>query len=131
AFERQQTTRLLGKPVSLAEAKSAASSDIFRREERLKSPRFCFFVHAGAVVLDRNQDTIARTAFVVGGNILRSDTQDSPLRHGIARVEADIEQRQLELARIDIDGPKVGRNFGDDLDIAAQRTRQQIPNNRK
>jgi hypothetical protein len=48
------------------------------------------------------------------------------MRHGIARIHSDIENRQLELTGVDLDRRDVRRHVGDDLDVAPQRAAQQI-----
>ena len=53
---------------------------------------------------------------------LGRDRQRAAGRHGVARIDREIDQRELELARVDLDGAALVGNRRLDLDVAAQRT---------
>jgi hypothetical protein len=42
-------------------------------------------------------------------------------RHGVPRIHGNVQECQLELARIDLDRPGINRHAGVDFDIAVQR----------
>src|SRR6185312_17437703 len=46
--------------------------------------------------------------------------------HGVARVEADIEDSQVQLRAIDLHRPKIAREIELDRDVLAQRMRHHI-----
>ena len=89
--------------------------------------------HAGAGVGDREQHVvagrgigIARDIVLVERGVARLDQQPAAVRHGVARVDAEIDQRRLELGAVDVDTPQAVGEDGCDLDLLAQRAPQQL-----
>ena len=57
---------------------------------------------------------------------LGADGQRAARRHGVARIEGEIEQRQLELAGVDLDRAGPPRHAEPDVDVAAQRAAEHV-----
>ena len=62
-----------------------------------------------------------RPSGAVKNVVVRADPQSSAVLHRVARVEGEVEHRELERAGIGVDRPQLVGNFGDQLDVAAQR----------
>ena len=119
---------MLGKAVNLGEAQPRAEANLLCREKGLESARQHFLCHAGAGVRqsygnELTRESIARVIAGSQGGVPRIDTELAPPRHGIARVHADIEQRQFEFGAIDHHRPDILRHFDNHFDILGQRAR--------
>ena len=64
-------------------------------------------------------------AVLVEEELVRGDRQAAPLRHGIARIHREVEQRILELAAVDHGDQPAVRQSGVDRHILAQDPAQQ------
>ena len=58
--------------------------------------------------------------------ILCADGDDSPIRHRIAGIHAQVQDHEFELGPVDLDRPQVIGEFGLHLHIAAERAVQQF-----
>src|SRR5581483_7013989 len=128
AFEIDRTVRLTGEAISLTKAQTTAAPDLLGGEERLESALLHVVRHADAGVAHLDLDEVADEvpALFIECDITGTDAQRAAFRHRVARIEPDIEQRQLELAGVDLDRPESWRNVDDDADVAAQRSAEQI-----
>ena len=120
-----RAARLRGQAVHHREAEPGALAGALGGEERLGRALQRRLVHAGAGVADGDADIIARLparAHLPGRDALamRGDRQLPAMRHRIARIEREVEQRQFELVRIDPDRRQIGREVGGDLDRRAR-----------
>ena len=118
---------LFDEAVDHAEAKAGAFADFLGREERLEHPAERLLVHARARVAHRDHHVLAGDHFGVGGgialvevNVRRLDGQEAAVRHGVAGVDAEIQDCALELVRIDIHRPEARREDTLQLDGLAQ-----------
>jgi hypothetical protein len=110
-FDPHLTSRLLGKTINHAEPKAGPFTRFFGGEERLD--RACQHLrrHADARIFHsdhhvRPRDRIAlRSRRKIDLDIGGFDGQQAAIRHGIARVDGQIEDRDLGLGRIDQRGP--------------------------
>ena len=57
---------------------------------------------------------------------MRDDADRAAVRHGVSRIDAEVEQNQLEFRRIDQNGPKVVREVSAHMDVAPQGAIEQI-----
>ena len=89
--------------------------------------------HAGTGVADRQhgvlawRDLVLQPHHIVPGqrDVAGLDGEAAAGRHGIARVDAEVDQRGLDLRAVDIDRPEVGRGGGLHDDVLAERAPQQ------
>ena len=124
--------RLLGEAIDHRQAEAGALADRFRCEERLEHPRDHLRRHAGAGVGHGNRQVLPRRHVVrarrpliqplVGG----LDGDATAVRHRVAGVDAQVEQRVLELRGIDQRGPEAGRSDNLDRDAGADRALDQL-----
>src|SRR6185437_639081 len=133
AVDLDVAVRLLDEAVDHAEAEPGALADLFGGEERLEHALQDLRRHADAGVADRQHHVFARH----GSDIHRGigfvelhvpglDQQPAALRHGVARVDAKIDQRRLELRAVDVGDPEVVGEDRIDLDLLAERAAQQL-----
>jgi hypothetical protein len=52
--------------------------------------------------------------------VSRGDGHLAALGHGVARIQHDVDQRQLQVAGIGLDRPDIGRDIADQLDPVRQ-----------
>ena len=130
-FDPHSSTRLLCKAEDLAQSQAGALADLFGCEKWLEG--FCqnFFCHSRAGVGDRNHDVVtSRRFFRLFGRsdfCVRCFNGDiAAIFHGIACVDHEIENHQLDLSRISESVPNSRSEFGVDANTAAQRALQQI-----
>ena len=113
------TAGLLSEAVDLRQAKPGTLAHVLGREERLERARLYFRRHADAVVGDGNPDELAcYTAIDVFGR----DRDDPAVRHRVAGVHAEVDDSELELARVDLHRPHLLPELHPDLDVAAERS---------
>ena len=78
-----------------------------------------------AGVGDRDTHEIGRRVVLAFAlHVFDADPDDSPVGHGVARIEAQIENRKLHFAGVDDDRPDVIRDMHLYLDVSAQRAVQ-------
>src|SRR5262245_61917015 len=82
-------------PVYHRKAQSAAAALFFGGEERLEDPRFDGIVDADAGIADFEGDKVPRGGilrFTTGGRMPQADRKRSAIRHGVTRVDHQVEQ---------------------------------------
>ena len=130
AGDGRRAAGLMGEAVDLAQAQAGALADVLGGEERLEHPRQHVGRNARTGVGDADGDEVARKAFfarfAAQHDRLRGDGERAARRHGVAGIDGEIEQRELELARIDLHGARPPRHADLDLDIAAQRAAEHV-----
>jgi hypothetical protein len=91
------------------------------RQKRLENLRQDFAQDSQSSVGDLDRDITAREAEadVISRPIRRRDVQHAAIGHRVACVKAEVDQREFEFGRIDLDPPEIGRNIG--LDCYALR----------
>ena len=126
-----RASRLPGEAIDHAEAEPAAFADLLGGEERFERAARNFGRHAGAHVRHRDRHVItgdeafvAVIEWLVEHGIRGRDRQAPATCHRIPRVDGQVEQRVLQLRRIDQAAPqhRVLRDF--DLDGFAKRPLQ-------
>ena len=68
-----------------------------------------------------------RTAADGLGHVLGADRDRAAVGHRVTRVDAEIQDRQLQLAGVDLDRPQVVGERHLDLDVAAKRAVEHLP----
>jgi hypothetical protein len=124
--------RLLGEAVDHGQPQARAHADGLGREEGVEGARHHLRGHAHAVVahgerhvLPHRQVAPARGARVdpaVGG----FNHQLAALGHGVARVDAQVEQRVLQLPGVGVHVPQPDRGHVLQFDLRAERAAQQL-----
>ncbi len=105
---------LPGEAVDHGQAQARALPDRLGGEERVERLGDHVRGHAGAGVADAQRDVGSGRQLAllrrppVQPHLPGLDRQPSAVRHGVARVDAQVEQRVLELVRIDQDGIRIG-----------------------
>ena len=87
------------------------------REERFEDLRLHVRRHPRSGVGDGN----ARPRAGRIGNGARADPQFAAARHGVARIDREIEERLLDLAAVAVDGRRGGIERGDQRDVLAEQ----------
>src|SRR6185312_8988695 len=96
---------LLGKAIDLAEPKARSLADILRGEEGLEGAVADLGQHARSRVGDDDCRILARGPVIAVRRCLRAvrwprrDGETAARRHGVARIDREIEERRLELCR--------------------------------
>ena len=132
-FDRDRAADLLGETEYLAEAEAGAFAEALGGEEGLEHPLHHLRRHALAGVRNPQRDMLAAEALglAVQHLVVRADLELAAILHRVARVEGEVEQRELERAGIGVDRPQLVGNFGDHLDVAAQRRPDQGASRRR
>jgi len=120
---------LFGEAVHLAQAQSGAFSDLLGGEERIEHARQGLGRNAPPGVGHRDLGECAGQVLgpVRERHRAHPDRQPAAARHGVAGVHRDVEDRELEFGGIDLHRARRARHLDDELDIAAQRRIEQIP----
>ena len=124
---------LLDEAVDLRQAEPRAVADILGRVERLEGMGLNLLGHARAGVGDGDHDVLARhdlglcrgiglVEIGVGG----LDGELAAVRHGVARIDGEIEDADLELVGIGQHPPQPAGQHGLDGDLLAQSAAQQF-----
>jgi hypothetical protein len=97
-------------------------------EERLEGARPDGVVHASAGVSHGDLDIVAGLGVVLAGHIrlrevyvLRADYESASVRHGVARVDGEVEQRALKLVRVAQHRPDTIAHAQLDRDLGSDR----------
>jgi hypothetical protein len=48
------------------------------------------------------------------------------VRHGVSRIDCDVEHSEIKLARVDHDRPKIAGEIDFDVDVATQRSSEKV-----
>ena len=63
---------------------------------------------------------------VAGAEVRHHDRKAAPVRHGVAGIDGEIDERGLELRRVDLDEPEPVLGLEIDLDALAERALQEL-----
>ena len=133
AVEVDVAARLLDEAVDHAEAEPAADPRPLGGEEGLEGALEHLRRHAVAGVGDGEQDVGARPQTELECRIVRVDLRtrrldDEPaaLRHGVAGVDREVEQRVLHLPRVGQGQGQIGGEPGLDADHLAEAAAQEL-----
>src|SRR5262249_43588975 len=133
AIDNRMPARLLDEAVDLGQPQPAALANFLSGEERLENAAEMLLSDAEASVADRQHQVVAGIDALEAGNItlvemhVRGlDDQLATLRHGIARVEREVEEGGLELVGIDPARPCAAGGDRFDPDRLAERPRQHL-----
>ena len=102
ALDARGAARLARHSIDHRQAEPGSLADFLGGEEGLERALDDFGRHAGSGVADGELDIVAVLELGVARHFdLRSSrSQDSPVGHGVARVDREVEDRDLELGRI-------------------------------
>ena len=127
------TARLLGEAEGLGQAQPRALAFGFGGEERLEHPAHHFGAHARAGISDRQHHILARRHFTMGGRIgiiqmrvRHFQGQLAAFGHGVARIDAQVQDGVFHLIGIHQRVPQPARDHGFHFDLFAKRAAQKI-----
>ena len=130
AVDREMAARLHGEAVDHAEAEAGGDGRRLGGEEWFSRPLDHVGWHAGAGIGHRENNIVALRHFGVLGGIRRRQTrvggldrEVAAMRHRIARIQCQIEQRIADLRRIGIGQPDVRRQLRRDMDLSSPMAR--------
>ena len=131
ALQSRGATELGGEPIDLGQAETAPFANVLGGEEGLEGVLQHLGRHTGPVVRHADHDVFAahqlrRERRLPRGHVRRGDADRAALRHGIPRVDREVQQHELELGRVAAGGPEVGGQRHLDLDQPAQAALQQL-----
>ncbi len=133
AVDLDVAARLLDEAVDLGQAKPGAVADLLGREERLEGARDRLPAHADAAVGDCGHDILAGHDLGLGGGVDvieigvgGLDGQPPAGGHGVAGVDREIQDRDLELVGVGMDRPEPPGQHGLDRDLLADGAAQEI-----
>src|SRR3546814_112847 len=127
ARDPHMTARLVDEAMDLAESQPAAPADVLRREERFERPPQHLRRHAGAGVGDAGLDIGPRRQLPrAEPDVPGRYPQPAAVRHGVPRIDRQVQDRGLELPRIDPAGPEIRLQLQHDLDRLADGAPQQL-----
>jgi hypothetical protein len=95
----------MNKTMDLRKPETRALADRLGGKKRVEYLRKYVVGNAGAGILDLDGNEIALAGAVVQENIAGLNRHLAALRHGIARIDHQIDQRGFELGGIDRDRP--------------------------
>ena len=117
----------------LRQTEAGAMSGLFRREERLKGPPPYIRRHAGAIIANLNDNigvrrvpSLTRRVAIRRDRRAGSDRQPATVRHRVARVEDEIEDRILQPVRVDKHRRKRLRELSFECDPLTKSATQHI-----
>ena len=102
------------------ETETSSSPGFFGREERLEHASLGCRVDARAVVADAK----ARPARAISNGRLGGDLESSARRHGVASVQDEVDEHELELGRIREHGRRPVTRRPNKLDVIADDRRK-------
>src|SRR5579885_884681 len=124
---------LLHKPVDHGQAEPGALAGRLGGEERLEDPPLDLLTHAHAGVAHRELDIFPgrRVGMILDivlaqDNVVRFDGQRAAARHGVARVDGQIQQHVLQQVAIGPDRPQIRPRRNHDINGLAQGALQQV-----
>src|SRR5574338_81701 len=130
AFDPDLAARLVGEAKNLAEPKAGALAHRLGGEEGFERALLHFGAHPAAGIGDADLHIIAGAdiADLVGGDlhVAGVDAHHSLAVHRVAGVDREVENRMLELVRVDISGPGIGGEIDLDADALAERPVAQV-----
>src|SRR5690606_32255086 len=125
AFDPEQPARLLDEAGDHRQPEPGALSGRLGGEERLGHPLEQLGWDAFALVLDADAQELAGLRMRRRLRTLEGHANGSALGHGVARVDQQVDQRQLQLRRVDEEGRDVVGNVPFDRGPVAQRVRDE------
>ena len=133
AVDDGATARLLGKAVHHGESQAAAFTHFLGRVERLEDVVQNLGGHADASVGDRQDHIFTRAQFplarhiaFVQGLVGGRDDQLAAIRHGISRIDGQVQQGVFHLTMICQCVPQARRRVDSNLDGLAEGALQQM-----
>ena len=133
AVDFHMPARLLDEAVDLRKPQARAVSDVLGREERIEGLGLHLRRHSAAGVRHGQHDILAGHHFGLRGgvffiemNIRGFDRQLAAIRHRVARIDGEIEDRELELIGIGMRPPNAAAQNGFDRDLLAEGPAQQV-----
>ena len=127
------SARLLDEAINLRQAQSGTLADLLSREKGIKGLSQNLLGHSGAVVGDREEYILAGNDFlmiarigIIEKGVGRLDRQPAAIRHGVARVEREVDDRIFELAAVRRDHPETAGEHRLDRNRLTQRPPQQL-----
>ena len=124
---------LLDEAVDHAETKAGSLADFLGGEERIEHPFQVLGRNSGAGVAHRDHDIGSRRDLdihvrigLIEIDVLGLDREAAAVRHGVARIQRQIENGGGELVRIDQRRPGIVGQQRIDLDLLAERRAQQL-----
>src|SRR5262249_14874032 len=110
AFDEDEAARLLDDAVDGGETKPGAGAHLLRREERLEDARQILAWNADAGVGHLDLHVFAGRHYLVGAphrifarHVGGADGERAARRHGVPRIDGEIDDDLLELALVDLD----------------------------
>jgi hypothetical protein len=120
----------MGEAVDLRQAETGALAERLGREERLENPGQDIGRDSDAGVGHRQGDEVALELIdpvaLLERDVSRRQRDRAAARHGVARVDRDVDQGELELGDVHLDRPDVPRDVALELNVAAQRADQHL-----
>lgn len=136
AHDHSVAACLFGETINLAEAETGALADVLGGEEGFERDAGRGCIHAEAGIGHGNADIgagIDLVAAVFGaghGGVFGRDRQAAATGHGITRIDGQVEQRRLELMRVDagrVDGQiQIQNEFDMGADRLAEQGRERL-----
>jgi CHASE3 domain sensor protein len=125
-----ERTRELREANLALKAEAGALADGLGREERLEGALHHLRRHSATGVGDADADIFAGpdVAHLIGreGYVGRAHAHQAFAFHRVARVHREVDDRILELVRVDVDRPHVRREVDLDMDALAERAVEQV-----
>ena len=125
-------SQLFYKAIDMRQAKASTFTGRLCREERVERSAECGSIHAFAGVSDREQHILPgldldmpRSICVVEGSVCHLDRELAAVRHCVARVNRQVQDRRLELRCIDGGVPQSTSSNGFDRNRFAYRPTDQ------
>jgi hypothetical protein len=114
----------------VAQAQAGTLARALGREERIEDSWENLRADPGPAVFHLDRDKLAAQTFEFGPSIeddlANRNDQQAAVRHGVARVDPEIEQSQFQLTWVDARVARAFLNPRSDLDVAAQRALQHL-----
>ena len=133
AVDPDMAVRLADEAIHHAEAEAGALAVAFGGEERIEGLGGDLRRHAGAGIVDGDQDIrprrdvgMQRGIAPVERRVRDLDRHRAAVRHGVARIDREVENGVLELAGIDLGVPRIVGDAELHGDTLAQRVPQQV-----
>src|SRR6266404_5390721 len=128
---RNGPASLLGKPVNHAQPEAGALAYPLRGKERLKGTSADLLAHAGSRVSHGDYDIITwiegrKPAEISVSHVLARNGQFATRRHGVPRIDSEIEDGQLQLGRLGHRPPGIRVEKRLDLDRRPDCTGQHL-----
>ena len=135
ALDDGGSARLFGETVDLAETEPSAFSCTFGGKERIEDARQNLRRDADPAILQFHHDEFAAEAVDLRAagkpDLANREREKAAVRHGVAGIDAEIQQRKFEFARIDARAAGAILRRRSDLDISTQRAFEHLADMRQ